>query len=273
MYLTRSEKEKIAHKISQNIAMVSILDEIRNSVHDNFERMYLLTFQDIKNIKKEFNINQNGILHVNDKVSINIWIAKCRNDEDSPILLYKDQNNINDALYPGLKTEDFLLVIMNSSQKEMLKSYGDNINCPDFTHGMNSFGFDLATVLVLGDKREGFPAAFIISNRQDRVALEVAFKAIKKEVTVNSNIIMTDDTESFCNAWENIFGEPKKKIIVHLARGSKLEKKHRLMQIEKGKISNKMRVLRNRHVSGHEINTPYEDMKNFKILVLVRRNY
>ncbi|GIY67958.1 hypothetical protein CDAR_243611 [Caerostris darwini] len=57
-------------------------------------------------------------------------------------------------------------------------SYVGALVCRDFTHGMNSYGFDLATVLVLDDKREGFPAAFIVSNRQDRVALEVAFKAI-----------------------------------------------------------------------------------------------
>ncbi|GIY02576.1 MULE domain-containing protein [Caerostris darwini] len=104
-----------------------------------------------------------------------------------------------------MKTEDFLLVIMNSSQKEKIDM--------DFTHGMNSYGFDLATVLVLGHKSEEFPAAFIISNRQDRVALEVAFKAVKKEVTVNPNIIMTDDTESFCNAWKSVFREPKKRFL------------------------------------------------------------
>ncbi|GIY29331.1 MULE domain-containing protein [Caerostris darwini] len=262
MYQTWSEKEKIAHKLSQNTAMESILDEIRNSVHDNFERIPLLTLQDIKNIKKEFNINQNGVLHVNEKVSIHMWLEKCRNDEDSPILLYKDQNNINDALYPGMKTEDFLLVKMNSSQKEMLKSYGDDIICLDFTYGMNSYGLDLATVLVLDDKREGFPATFIISNHQDRVALEVLLKLLKKQFKQNYL------TKLF----------------------------NRLLQIEKGKMSNKMHVLRNSHISGkqitsisiqtndgewvinssrtaetytvsHEINTPYEDMKKFKILV------
>ncbi|GIY31048.1 hypothetical protein CDAR_266361 [Caerostris darwini] len=115
-----------------------------------------------------------------------MWIKKLRKDEDQDYIKIKI-TYINDALYPGMKTEDFLL--------------------------------------VLDDKRDGFPAAFIISNHQDRVALEVAFKAIKKEVTVNPNIIMTGNTESFCNERKSVFGEPKKKTIVHLARGSKLEKK------------------------------------------------
>ncbi|GIY72694.1 hypothetical protein CDAR_67551 [Caerostris darwini] len=36
---------------------------------------------------------------------------------------------------------------------------------------------------------------------------------------------MTDDAESFCNAWKSVFGEPTKRLLCTLARGSKLEKK------------------------------------------------
>ncbi|GIY75943.1 hypothetical protein CDAR_237071 [Caerostris darwini] len=89
---------------------------------------------------------------------------------------------------------------MNSSQKEMLMSCEDDVIYLDFTHGVNSYLFDSATVLVLDDKVEGFPVAFIVSHRHYRAA----FKAIKKEATVNS-YIMTGHTEFFCNAWKNGF--------------------------------------------------------------------
>ncbi|GIX77646.1 MULE domain-containing protein, partial [Caerostris darwini] len=181
--------------------MESILDDIRNSVYDTFERVHLLTRHDMHNIKEEFKINANGVMHVNDKISVNKWVENCSNSEDSPILLYKDQNTINEALYPGMKKEDFLLVIMNSSQKEMMRSYGNDVICLDFTHGINSYGFDLETVLVLDDKREGFPAVFIISNRQDSVPLTIAFEAVKEHVAIKPEVLMSDDTESFYNAW------------------------------------------------------------------------
>ncbi|GFV61438.1 hypothetical protein TNCV_2937801 [Trichonephila clavipes] len=62
---------------------------------------------------------------------------------------------------------------------------------------MNAYGFDLATLLVLDDKREGFPAAFILSNRQDSTALTLAFAAIKEHTCISPRVLMTDDSESF----------------------------------------------------------------------------
>ncbi|GFV60036.1 MULE domain-containing protein [Trichonephila clavipes] len=111
-----------------------------------------------------------------------------------------------------MKAEDFLLVIMNASQKDVLKFYGNDTICLDFMHGMNAYGFDLATLLVLDDKREGFPAAFILSNRQDSTALTLAFAAIKEHTCISPRVLMTDDSESFFNAWKTVFGIPEKRL-------------------------------------------------------------
>ncbi|GIY33038.1 uncharacterized protein CDAR_525131 [Caerostris darwini] len=109
-----------------------------------------------------------------------------------------------------MKEEDFLLVIMNSSQKEMMRSYGNDVICLDFAQGINSCGFDLATVLVLDDKRDLFPAVFILSNCQDSVPSTIAFEAVKEQVAVKPEVLMSDDTESFYNAWKSVFGENNK---------------------------------------------------------------
>ncbi|GFX90983.1 uncharacterized protein TNCV_197611 [Trichonephila clavipes] len=74
-------------------------------------------------------------------------------------------------------------------------------------------GFDLATLLVLDDKREGFPAAFILSNRQDSTALTLAFAAIKEHTCISPRVLMTDDSESFFNAWKTVFGIPEKRLL------------------------------------------------------------
>ncbi|GFT14849.1 hypothetical protein NPIL_101991 [Nephila pilipes] len=85
----------------------------------------------------------------------------------------------------------------------------------DFTHGMNAYGFDLATVLDLDDKREGFPLAFILSNRQDSKALSLAFVAIKEYVSISPKVLMTDEAESFYNALRTDFGILGKKNCAH----------------------------------------------------------
>ncbi|GFT08449.1 uncharacterized protein TNCV_2324661 [Trichonephila clavipes] len=211
MKITREEKEDIAKKLENKIPVEAILDDIRNSINQKLERIHLITRQDIKNIKEEYNISSDGILDSNDVVSVNKWVEGLKNREDSPIVLFKDQNIFDENLYPGMKAEDFLLVIMNASQKDMLKFYGNDTICLDFTHGMNAYGFDLATLLVLDDKREGFPAAFILSNRQDSTALTLAFAAIKEHTCISPRVLMTDDSESFFNAWKTVFGIPEKK--------------------------------------------------------------
>ncbi|GFS35115.1 MULE domain-containing protein [Nephila pilipes] len=107
-----------------------------------------------------------------------------------------------------MKAEDCLLVIiMNSSQKDMLNFYGNDTICLDFMHGMNAYGFDMAT--VLDDKREGFPATFILKNRQDSKVLPLAFAAIKEHASISPKVLMTDNAESFYNAWKTIFGNPE----------------------------------------------------------------
>ncbi|GFU12816.1 uncharacterized protein TNCV_5047611 [Trichonephila clavipes] len=215
MKITREEKEDIAKKLENKIPVEAILDDIRNSINQKLERIHLITRQDIKNIKEEYNISSDGILDSNDMVSVNKWIEGLKNREDSPIVLLKDQNIFDENLYPGMKAEDFLLVIMNASQKDMLKLYGNDTICLDFTHGMNAYGFDLATLLVLDDKREGFPAAFILSNRQDSTALTLAFAAIKEHTCISPRVLMTDDSESFFNAWKTVFGIPE--TVVYMA--------------------------------------------------------
>ncbi|GFS87391.1 uncharacterized protein TNCV_207291 [Trichonephila clavipes] len=150
---------------------------------------------------------------IESKVTVEFTKPMPEKTEDSPIVLFKDQNIFDENLYPGMKAEDFLLVIMNASQKDMLKFYGNDTICLDFTHGMNAYGFDLVTLLVLDDKREGFPAAFILSNRQDSTVLTLAFAAIKEHTCISPRVLMTDDSESFFNAWKTVFGIPEKRLL------------------------------------------------------------
>ena len=95
-------------------------------------------------------------------------------------------------------------------------------------HGTNTYDFELITLLIIDDKCEGFPAAFIISNRQDEAALTVTFESINELVTIHPQIFMMNDAEAFYNAWKHVFGEVSKCLLCswHIDQGwrKKLQK-------------------------------------------------
>ncbi|GFX28880.1 MULE domain-containing protein [Trichonephila clavipes] len=94
---------------------------------------------------------------------------------------------------------------MNDAQCEMLKKYVSHI-CIDGTHGTNGYDFELITLLILDDMRQGFPCSFLISNRTDHFVLEIFFAKIKEKVgEICPTVFMSDMAESFFNAWCNTF--------------------------------------------------------------------
>ena len=64
---------------------------------------------------------------------------------------------------------------MNNYQQSMLEKYRHDVIFIDETRGMNSYHFNLTTLLVLDNMREGFPCAFMISNRIDEAVLTIFY--------------------------------------------------------------------------------------------------
>ena len=71
---------------------------------------------------------------------------------------------------------------MNNFQEKMLTLFGGNVISCDSAHGTNSNNFLLHTILVLDEKWEGIGVAFMLSNQNDKVVLEVFLNVIKKKV-------------------------------------------------------------------------------------------
>lgn len=206
--LTKLEREKLAGKIALKIPFEDILDEVRDSICDsNLKRFHLLTKKDLFNIEKSFNLTSSR--HSNDSISVESWINDMRN-KGNAILFYKPQGNTNEE-WPVLKENDFLLIIMTDAQSEMLQKYGSDCICIDGTHGTNSYDFELFTLLVVDDIRQGFPCSFFISNRSDKDVLKIFFHYVKINigVPIQPKVFMTDMAESFFNAWLEIMLPPK----------------------------------------------------------------
>ncbi|GFX27998.1 MULE domain-containing protein [Trichonephila clavipes] len=136
-----------------------------------------------------------------------MWVRKV-SGPDSPAIYYKPQGESSEDI--PLEKDDFLLVLMNSAQSEILQKFGNNIVCMDSTHGTNGYNFLFSTISVIDDKCEGFPVCFIISNKQDHVIFQYALTKIKEcGLNIEAKVFMSDINYSFYNAWIETFKTPE----------------------------------------------------------------
>lgn len=184
---------------------------MRDSISNcSLERIHLLNRKDLFNIENSFNLSSTAVRHPNDAVSVESWVNQMQQEGDC-VLYYKPQGKIDDE-QQELKFEDFVLIIMTSAQCEFLIKYGSDVVCIDGTHGLNNYNFEMNTLLVLDELREGFPCSFLISNRSDHEVLNLFFKQVKiKTGTIKPTVFMSDMADSYFNAWLEIMGVPEKR--------------------------------------------------------------
>ncbi|KAJ8956144.1 hypothetical protein NQ314_006770, partial [Rhamnusium bicolor] len=184
---------------------------VRDSIsNEKLERLHLLTRKDLLNIERCFNLNSESCRHANDAISVDALITEMK--VSSCVRFYNPQDSLSEQC-PGLKNEDFMLIIMNEAQCEILKKFGTDCICIDGTHGMNSYGFEIVTLMVIDEMRQGFPCAFLICNRTDQETISIFYEHIKKYTSsLKPNVFMSDMADSFYNAWLAIMDRPAKRL-------------------------------------------------------------
>ncbi|KAH1019118.1 hypothetical protein HUJ05_006767 [Dendroctonus ponderosae] len=56
-----------------------IVDSTRDKIQDSLQRIDLLTFKDVDNIKRSYNIEtRDEKRHNNDAVSVDLWVQECQ---------------------------------------------------------------------------------------------------------------------------------------------------------------------------------------------------
>ncbi|GFR11460.1 MULE domain-containing protein, partial [Trichonephila clavata] len=165
--------------------------------------------KDIHNIKRDFSINGYIKRHEVDAVSVKLWTQEKKNNgENCIVFFFKEQGQSGNDY--GLKDEDFVLIIMTDFQKEMITKYGKDKICIDGTHGLNSYDFNLYSVLVVNEHKNGIPVAFCFSNKSSEDVFRIYFSAIKNVVgIIETTTFMTDDAPAFYNAWSYVMGTVK----------------------------------------------------------------
>ena len=124
---------------------------------------------------------EGGQRHHDDATSVAAWVEEMRGmGDDNVVLYYKPQGADDDKT--GLKREDFLIVLQTPIQAKMFKKLAEGkVVCVDATQGTNAYEFKLITLLVVDEHGEGFPVAWCIANREDRVLLIEFFTFIRTQ--------------------------------------------------------------------------------------------
>ena len=211
--LKEEDRYLIAAKIAQGVAFERILDDIRESIGENVNRLHLTTRKDIHNIERSFGLRR-AERHKNDATSVDVWVQDMVKCDINPLLLYKPQDQDTTQDCPSLGRDDFILVLQTPLQRDLLNTFGNNIVCMDDTHGTNSYNFSLITVLVVDEFGEGCPVAWCLCNRTDKYILIDFLMAVKQNVhSIKPHWVMTDDAEQYFSAWVAVFGMGPKKLL------------------------------------------------------------
>lgn len=205
MRLSDEEKKTIASKIAAKIPLPEILNEIREStLNTDFNRVHLLTNKDLNNIIQKYNLQSDAVRHKNDLISVKSWVQEMK-DKTNSILYFKNQGNVDEE--HDLKEENFVLIIMTKGQEHMLQKYSNYCICVDGTHGLNNYNFELHSLVILDSLRQGFPAAFCITNRS---VFRLFFDKIKERIgLIAPKVFMSDMAEGYYNAWLQVMPAPK----------------------------------------------------------------
>ena len=84
--LSKRDQLTIAGQIAQGVSFERILDNVRDTVGANFNRMHLLTKKDLNNIERSFSLRTTE-RHPIDSVSVKAWVDDMMTKgSDSPVL-------------------------------------------------------------------------------------------------------------------------------------------------------------------------------------------
>jgi len=198
MNLNEEDKFNTAKKLSLGVPRNILLGQYESTYNqEKCSRINLLNYNDVTNIAKQFNLNEPfPKLFNDDSKNIASFVLKNKNS----IFFYREEG-IEDDQFPTLKKDDFAIGYMNENQEFNLKRYGYKIICFNGKHGTNPIDFILHILLVTDLDSEGYPVAFLLTNRNDEVVISVLLDKIKDRLgTASPKTIMSDMQSSYFNS-------------------------------------------------------------------------
>ena len=118
--ILETERVAIAAQLAQGVDIQRILDNIRDNLGKEFQRIHLLTKKDIYNIEKTYGLKV-AQKHQDDATSVNIWVEEMRSSKGNPVILYKKQGEPQPDDCDNLCNDDLVLAIQTPLQTQILQ--------------------------------------------------------------------------------------------------------------------------------------------------------
>lgn len=141
---------------------------------------------------------------------LEIWLTERINT----LFYFKKPNQI-DEQYPNLKREDYVLMLVNEHQMNMLDEYGDDVIMVGGTREAEC-NFELTIIQILDELRQEVPICFAFSNRKDEHVYEVLFRELSSvSRKLKPNVLMSAATigDEVLNAWQKVMDPPEKYLL------------------------------------------------------------
>lgn len=238
--LSFQDRKNIAQKLINKVPKKEILRSVRATLSSReLQRLHLTNAADIDNIKASLNLQDDWRKHPSDVLSTEAWLTELKQSNDTSVLVYKAQGCLNEQ-FSEFQENDFLLIYMTKVQNLVLTKHGKNTVCVDSTFGLNNYNFQMYTILTLDEAREGFPVAFMFTNRSDELALTRFYTEIQKASgTISTKTFMSDMDETLYSAWAKVMGPAEKRLFCawHVIRALKKNIKIKIKNKEEQHIT------------------------------------
>ncbi|XP_077501968.1 uncharacterized protein LOC144112993 [Amblyomma americanum] len=206
--LSQDEARVLAGRLAEGVPAKTVVHNIRADTSGSSPRMQLVTTKDLRNIADKFRIGKEEQRDPDDFKSVDLWVEEMRAENESPLLYYMKKGD------PNSHDGDFELALMTFPQRELLSKLGTEKLCIDSTHGTNKYKFQLTTLLTISEDGSGIPCAYVISKRVNMGTMVRFFEAIKEKTnTVQCQAFMSDDAPVYGNAWEQVMGTLKSRLL------------------------------------------------------------
>ncbi|GFY76889.1 MULE domain-containing protein [Trichonephila inaurata madagascariensis] len=115
-----------------------------------------------------------------------------------------------------LKGTSILMVMLKGMKLMQFSERNDDKICTDGTYELNGYDFNLYSVLVVDEHKNGIPVAFCFSKRSSEDVFKIYFSAIKNTVgKIETTTFMINDAPAFYNAWSYVMGTVKNVLLTN----------------------------------------------------------
>lgn len=215
IYLDKEFKKNIASKLLEGVPKTDLLKMYH--VPEKMDRIHKLKPRDIWNISQNLRVSNNeSVAYRKFETPVDSGSPNGTVPPTEPFVIRKDSVLFNknrgekDERFHLLNVNDFITILMDRSQAENLQRYGSKAVAFDSTCGANSFDFIVYALLVIDVHCEVVPVAYLLTNRNDRLIIDIFVRCIRDRVgIIKSKTLMSDMRNEYLDSWTSLMEPPQ----------------------------------------------------------------